>query len=371
MVATLDYTYSENKIATQRNELSVWFNFGPPSSTWTDGPVAGPLIYSETIDAGEQRPVDGRRQVRHQEREQVARLQSRHGSRRTASACELDFHDSIAESGADSPYGSNAVLGVAGFFRGTTTADFTQDFPVMSVALPPGPDGHRRLEDARHRLELPQQLHEDGDPAGAAERRLGVPRRLRAWTSACRADGREEPLGVLQRAAGHLGLARPSAADYPDDVWRADTVRQYFDKISGSGNPNLFNNFFTFDFETVRALAAQQPAIRRCTRRRTIFTTDRHVEEKSQERVRPVQHGVGLGRADARRGRRALREDGRRLAARSCPSPPSIGWVANNEFSHRSSASASSRALEGSYNYVLPSLDFDMDLTDNLKVRAS
>ncbi|HJY38413.1 MAG TPA: TonB-dependent receptor, partial [Steroidobacteraceae bacterium] len=49
LTATLDYTYSENKIATQRNELSVWFNFGPSSSSWTDGPVAGPLVYSELI----------------------------------------------------------------------------------------------------------------------------------------------------------------------------------------------------------------------------------------------------------------------------------------------------------------------------------
>ncbi|HKE94884.1 MAG TPA: TonB-dependent receptor plug domain-containing protein, partial [Povalibacter sp.] len=44
LTATLDYTYSENKIQTERNELSVWFNFGPSASTWTDGPVAGPLV---------------------------------------------------------------------------------------------------------------------------------------------------------------------------------------------------------------------------------------------------------------------------------------------------------------------------------------
>ncbi len=49
VTATLDYTYSENKVLQQRNELSVWFNFGPSTSSWTDGPVAGPIIYSETI----------------------------------------------------------------------------------------------------------------------------------------------------------------------------------------------------------------------------------------------------------------------------------------------------------------------------------
>ena len=34
---------------TRRNDLSAWFNFGPSTSSWTKGPVAAPLIYSETI----------------------------------------------------------------------------------------------------------------------------------------------------------------------------------------------------------------------------------------------------------------------------------------------------------------------------------
>ena len=35
VVTTLDYTYSENKVAQERNELSVWFNFGPSVTSWT------------------------------------------------------------------------------------------------------------------------------------------------------------------------------------------------------------------------------------------------------------------------------------------------------------------------------------------------
>jgi TonB-dependent receptor len=75
ITTTLDYTYSENKIAQQRNELSVWFNFGPSGSVWTDGPVSSPLVYAEYIDADG--PRDGRRQVRYQERKQLDRLQHR------------------------------------------------------------------------------------------------------------------------------------------------------------------------------------------------------------------------------------------------------------------------------------------------------
>ncbi len=52
---------------------------------------------------------------------------------------QLDYHDSSAESGADSPYGSNAVLGVAAFVRGNTTADFTQGLPGHQRAAAGGP----------------------------------------------------------------------------------------------------------------------------------------------------------------------------------------------------------------------------------------
>ena len=60
-----------------------------------------------------------------------------------------------------------------------------QDFPVLSVRLPAGMTGIDAVADAGHRLELPQQLHEVGDRAGAAERPLRL-RRARAWTSASR-----------------------------------------------------------------------------------------------------------------------------------------------------------------------------------------
>src|SRR3546814_13327867 len=51
---------------------------------------------------------------------------------------EFDYHSSSAESGADSPFGSNNVIGTAAFARGVTNVDFSGDFPVLSVLLPPG-----------------------------------------------------------------------------------------------------------------------------------------------------------------------------------------------------------------------------------------
>ncbi|WP_377160366.1 TonB-dependent receptor plug domain-containing protein [Roseateles sp. UC29_93] len=41
LTTTLDYTASQNKVHTRRNDLSAWFSFGPSSSSWTGGPVSG------------------------------------------------------------------------------------------------------------------------------------------------------------------------------------------------------------------------------------------------------------------------------------------------------------------------------------------
>jgi len=47
LTGTLDYTYSQNTVETRNSNVGVWFNFGDVSSEWTDGPVAGPIFYSE------------------------------------------------------------------------------------------------------------------------------------------------------------------------------------------------------------------------------------------------------------------------------------------------------------------------------------
>lgn len=144
ITTTLDYTYSENKIQTQRNDLSVWFNYGPSESSWTNGPVAAPLIYTEIIPfscvegvcRGSDLSMGGASFANRNENKSLGfnvdwEVTDRFG-------LELDVHKSTAETSPDSPYGSGGVLGTAAFIRGNTTADFTQPFPVLTVQYPPG-----------------------------------------------------------------------------------------------------------------------------------------------------------------------------------------------------------------------------------------
>ena len=53
LTATFDYTYSSNTVQVRNSNVGVWFNFNDVSSAWTDGPVAGPIFYSERFGAAE------------------------------------------------------------------------------------------------------------------------------------------------------------------------------------------------------------------------------------------------------------------------------------------------------------------------------
>jgi hypothetical protein len=50
LTGTVDYTYSQNTIDARTNSIGVWFNHNNTTSSWTDGPAAGPLFYSETVN---------------------------------------------------------------------------------------------------------------------------------------------------------------------------------------------------------------------------------------------------------------------------------------------------------------------------------
>lgn len=365
--ATLDYTYSENRLETRRNELSVWFNFGPSASSWTDGPVAAPLIYSEIINpATSDLSMGGAEFAARNENGSLGFNVAWDVSDRLG--LELDFHDSTAESGPDSPYGSNAVLGVAGFFRGTTTADFSQEFPVVTVALPAGQAGidasQMQVTGSSFRNSYMKSEITQGQLRGDFE--LTEHSRLDFGVALTDVKNRSAFANVQQDSWG--GATNPG--DYPDEVWRADSIQAYFDNIPGGGSANLSDAFFVWDFATVRRLAAEagNPAMYEAS---DVFTVDRRVEEESQSAYIQYSHAFDTRLPmNAALGLRYEKTEVNSPA--SVPTATGIVWVANNEFTLTQDASQPVLTSgDGEYDYLLPSFDFDIDVIDNLKLRAS
>jgi len=374
VTATVDYTYSENEVATERSELSVWFNWGASASSWGDGPVATPLVYSEFIDpATSDLSMGGGKFASVNENNSIGFNLEWQAT--DALGFELDYHDSDAESGSDSPYGTNAVIGAAGFFRGTTTADFTSDFPVMSVVLPPGQtgiDGSQMIttgtsfRNSYMKAEV-EQLRLSGDFAFNDQFSLDF------GVVLTDVNNRSAFSNVQRDTWGGAG----SVDDYPDSVWVRDTVRPLFDNISGSGSPNLFDEFFRWDFDTVAALAAQANGIpgdpfwpcgnEFCAT--DDFSTDRRTNEESTGAYVQLNRSFDIGERAANFALGVRYEETDVTSTALAPTATGLRWAAANEFSVVFGP-LEFMTLTGKYDYVLPSFDFDIEVVENVIVRA-
>lgn len=375
VTATLDYTYSENEVATQRSELSVWFNWGASVSSWGDGPIAEPLAYSETIvPATSDLSMGGGQYAATNENNSLGfNLEWQVGERL---GLELDYHDSDAESGADSPYGTNSVIGVAGFYRGTTTADFTQEFPVMSVDLPPGQTGI----DASQMITTGTSFRNSYMKSEVEQLRLSGSFdfsddfSLDFGVDLTDVKNRSAFSNVQRDTWGGAG----SVDDYPDSIWIPDTVAQYFDNISGSGDSDLFNEFFRWDFDTVAALAAEANGVpgdpfwpcgtRFCAT--DDFGTDRITNEESVSAYLQLNRAFEIGGRSANLAVGVRYEETDVTSSALVPIATEIRWAAANEFSVVF-GDPDFTTLTGKYDYFLPSLDFKVEVVDDVVMRAA
>jgi TonB-dependent receptor len=362
LTTTLDYTYSENKVQTRRNDVSAWFNFGPSSSSWTDGPVAAPLVYTEIINPATSDIAMGAADF-------ATRTQNKslgfNAAWRVNSdiRLELDAHKSTATSLPDSPFGSSNTLGTASFSRGTTSVDFSKDFPVLSIqgadfARAPQQVTGSVFENALVRSEIKQvQTHGSWKMLDASELKFGL----------ASTDVSNRSAFSVQQRDTWGGATVPS--DYPASYFHQESLRQYFDNIDGSDNPALFNTFYTFNFDAVRQLAAKASGLPNLYLPKTTYDTDQRTREKSKslylqfntdwDTALPIHTSVGV---------RYEKTDVTSTAL--VPIATTISWVSQNEFPVAFGAPAFT-TLTGKYHHVLPSFDADIDLRSDMKGRFS
>jgi TonB-dependent receptor len=359
--ATLDLTYSENKLETRRNELSAWFNFGPSVTTWTNGPVAAPLIYSETIvPANSDVAMGGAGFANRNKNESIGLNLAWKATQ--ALSFELDTHRSSTTSGANGAWGSNVALGAAQFNRGTTTANFSQPFPVLSIVGGTLDPSLMQVTGSSFRNSFMKQEVDQTQARGKFKLENGSTLDFGVGLTDVKT---RTAYGFVQQDSWG-GATSP--ADYPDGLWHPTNLRQFFSRMPGSDNPALYNQLFFWDFATVRGIAAQvgNPAMYQAP---NAFSTDRRTREKSESAYLQYntdwEWGLPMGLAAGLRYERT-----RITSSALVPAATGVRWVGNNEYSVTFGAPAFT-TLEGSYTHVLPSIDFDVELRSDLKLRAS
>jgi len=366
LTSTLDYTFAQNKIQTRYSELSAWFghNTDIQGAEFTKGPLASPLYYEErytspqdiSMNAGDFATKSTLSSLGFNTQWKVS----------PALRLSLDAHHSVAEAKKDSPYGSNNDLGTASFSRGTTRADFTNEMPVLSIqgadfTKAPYQVAGSWFQDGENKMKLDQI--QVGGKLSLFER-SGLNFGL--------GHVKNENHSIFQQVQRDTwgGTVPQNSAQYDQSLWHLDDLRKYFGKLGGVNDPNLFTQIHPFDFAAVRAAAIgitgdqagytpslSNPAFDRTTVEKTKsiyaqFNTD-------WDTALPMHTGIGFRYEQTRVDSTGLTKI-----------PTGIRWISENEFPV-DFGSQVYETLHGKYNNFLPSVDWDMDLRSDLKIRAS
>ncbi|MCW8092962.1 TonB-dependent receptor [Alteromonas sp. ASW11-130] len=375
LTATLDYTYAKNDVDDRYNDVSAWYNFGPSRAEFTDGPVVAPIVYTEAFgEPGDLAMGAGQFSTVNENKSLGLNIEWEVNDN-----LELvfDIHDSSADSLPNSPYGSNNVIGTATWVRSVTTTNFSGDFPVLDITYPTGQDSIRardvRVTGSSFRNSQMRSDIQQAQLSGSYTFDRGVIESVDFGVSSSEMKNRSAFSNVQQDNWGGIG----EAGDIDPSAFTRETIGDKFD-AGASGDPALQHEFFTWDFNTIRAIADQTygglGSVGDCG---TSFcassdmTTDRRTKEEINAAYVQMNLSGDLGEMPYRLSVGARYEETDVTSRALVPTYSNIAWAGDNEFTLIGTGTQEFTELTGSYDNFLPAIDFNLDLTDDLMLRAS
>ena len=363
LTTTLDFTYSENKVQTKRDELSVWFGQTPTStSTWPSGHVVSPLTYMETYATPQDVSVIGGDFATKTKNESIGFNAVWKYSPKLK--LEFDVHHSTAESGADSPFGSNNDLANASFSRGNTEIDFTRTLPVLS--MPAADLTAQPIQAAGSWFQ--NSYEKSGIDQLQVSGKLAILEASNLKFGAGYTDSSNRSTFSNVQNNTWSGATKPS--DYPASLFQANNLSQYFSHIPGSNTPGIFGTLYTFDFAAVRAATANATGLQsQYLPNFATADTDRRLTEKSTSAYTaldtewdwkiPMHSSLGV---------RVEKTDVNSVA--QVMPGTALVWVSQNELPVTFAGNSFS-STSASYTNVLPSINLSFDLRPDMILRAS
>ena len=380
LTATVDFTYSRNTVAIRDDSVGIWYNHNDTSSAWTNGPVAGPIFYTERFQAGETKDLA------YSASQTAYRSENKSlGGNLTWVApggvtVSLDAHHSTAESKPDSPYGNSNSVGTAVFGIQSQTLNFDHQLPVISYNMYPGidplnpanivPTGNA-FRNSYFRDEINQvQLkgHYDHGHGFMDSLDFGfeyTDNQVRSAYSVLQND-------TWGGTGGGSPDQRPAAAALlPDSIFNLTSIPDKFSGISGANDPNIVKSFYTFDLPTVVKLLDQQYKICGGNLQCLLpYTTDSRVHEKT---ISPYFQFNGKFELFSRPGHviAGVRYEETNVSATALvPTPVGGQQNSQNEFNVLFNGQGFT-TFRGSYQNWLPSIDVDIEPLHGVKLRAS
>ncbi|GEN98554.1 TonB-dependent receptor [Novosphingobium sediminis] len=373
LVATVDYTFSQNTIDARTNSIGVWFNHNQTSSSWTDGPAAGPNFYAESFgpNEGKDLAITGAVAANRSINRSIGGNLKWDGP--GGLRLELDGHHSTAESKPTSPYGTGIAVGSAIYGVKNQKVDFTSDMPVISVEMYPGAEINaaniRPAGNAFRTAYMRDEINEvafrggyDFDASFIDSLDFGVTYTENKVRSA---------FGVIQNDTWGGTLSK---ADTPDELY---TIRDLPNDLKGmnvSGN-GIIPSYF--DINTPGLINLLNDKLGICGNAQTAgtclakFDRDRTIRERTFAPYIQTTHTFDLGENPAHL-RMGLRYEKTKVDSSALvPVPTGTVWTGGNETAIIYGTESSFVTRKGEYENWLPAIDFDMSPFKNFKFRAS
>lgn len=374
--ALVDYTFSQNTLHARTSSIGVWFNHENTTSSWTDGPAAGPNFYSEAFGPGKDLAITGavaaNRNINHSIGGNLA--WDGPGGLRLV----LDAHHSTAESKPTSPYGSNIAVGSAIFGVREQTVDFTSDMPVISVDMYPGAEIYasniRPAGNAFRNATMRDRINEVA-LKGAYEFDTSFIESLDFGATLTNNKVRSA-YGFIQSDSWGGTL---SAAETPDDLYDMIGLPNRLAGMNGSDDPAIIPNYFEVD--TTGLIGLLEDRIGICSNPwvgnaepgtcLAEFTIDRRITEKTIAPYIQSTHQFDLGGAAANLRLGVRYEKTKINSSALVPIPIGTTWVGDNEISIIYGDEADFTTLKGDYKNWLPAIDFDVRPISDVVLRSS
>jgi len=256
---TADYIRSEFELDRRYSDLSAWFSNTAAlsqSSEWTNGPIASPIIYTETNNFNDFAMGTGEDGSRNLNESLGFNAEWAINDRLRL---EFDYHDSSAESGANSPNGTSALISMASFNKVGQSFITGYELPIFSNNLNSGGEENRPLY--ANDMILTGSVFENGASwmdleqakiAGSFE--FNDDSSIDFGVQTTEVDNRSVRSFVQLDNWGGAAPGGPAfePGRLADIVVRSSIARQ-FDELSGHNHPDLQTEFFTASLADLRA----------------------------------------------------------------------------------------------------------------------
>jgi TonB-dependent receptor len=389
ITATVDYLRSEYDLERSYSDLSAWFSNTAAlsqSSEWDDNPISTPIIYTETNDFNDFAMGTGEDGSTNLNQSIGFNLEWWFGDR---FMLEFDYHDSSADSRANSPNGTSSLITMATFNKVGQSFITGYELPIFSNNLNSGGEANRPLYRDDMRItgsvfsnELARMELDQAKLAGSWE-----------FLEASKIDFGVQTTTVNNRSATSAvqldnwgGLSEPG---YISDILNRATISNQFDDLSGHAHPDLQTDYFTASLANLQARAEEWYALTGqeyldvgdcgtgyCAS--TSWENDIRTEEVTNAFYLQYSWSGDLFRipTNFRLGVRHEQTDVTSAALNTRYDGSS--WVgAGNELNITAAQDADGNDiqdftdLEGEYDVTLPNIDIDIEPWDDIVLRAS